>query len=161
MAKLQGGRATPLKNEHSFVRLAMANVPTLRALDPRTRRQLQRHLNCRSISSGATLLMGQGNRDDIFFFLSGKAVAMNTSQSCTTFQPLKVGDVFIDEGYGLEFNRPKSVILDTDCVICSMPSKNYWQLVHSNPQTRRQGDWCFGAPLYRVLANIFSKHHTT
>ncbi|MEG3619826.1 cyclic nucleotide-binding domain-containing protein [Magnetovibrio sp. PR-2] len=132
MAQLINGKAKVIKQRDSFTKLATIKVPAMRDMSNALKRELQKRMTCRLIMSGSTIRMGGGRRDDIFFLVSGQAVGIQNHLDSTTITPLECGDGFVDRAVGLGAEHVKSVIANSNCVVCSLPADVYKQALVKN-----------------------------
>ena len=144
MAQLINGQAKVIENRQSFTHLAIINVPALRKLPRSVQRRLERRMSCRMIGAGSTIRLGHGRRDDVFFMVMGKAVAVDNRLNETAVTPLKIGDVFSDYATNVGALRPNSVITNTNCVVCSLPSHIYKKILSRRGGPVAGTAWTFG-----------------
>jgi len=143
MAQLINGKAKRVKNEQSIIRLAMLSVPTLKKLTGDTQRKLQRHLTCRTLTSGSNIRLGCGKRDDLFFIVMGKAVGVDAQLDTTTISSLDVGGVFSDHTQLAGAIKATSVTMTTNCVVCSMNAQQYARIVSMHNHVAASALWGF------------------
>ncbi len=144
MAQLINGQSRAIKNRQSFTHLATINVAALRKLPRSVQCQLERRMSCRLISAGSTIRLGHGKRDDVFFMVMGKAVAVDNAIDNTTITPLKIGDTFSDYATSVGALRPNCVITNTNCVVCSLPSRTYKETMLRHARPAAGAVWSFG-----------------
>ena len=126
------GKAKTIKQRQSFTKLATLKVPAMRKMSTALKNELQRRMTCRLVMAGSTIRMGGGRRDDVFFLIQGQAVGVQNTLDSTTITPLECGDAFVDYATGVGAIHVKSVIANSNCVVCSLPAEIYKQAIAKN-----------------------------
>jgi hypothetical protein len=136
MAQLLNGHANAIKKERAATQLATVKVPALRNLPPFVQGKVRQSMTVRVLTSGSTLRMGGGQRNDVFFLVVGSAVGVKNDLNTTEIIPLNEGDAFTDYGVGIDALRPSTVVTHTCCIVCAMPVRLYKQYLAEGRRTK-------------------------